>query len=55
MAGHSGTPVIQKPGTQPGFWIFVAGAPAAYDGIVGKLQGGVTIAPLVPAIHVFLD
>jgi hypothetical protein len=24
MAGYSGTPIIQKPGTEPGFCIFVA-------------------------------
>jgi hypothetical protein len=30
-------PLVQKLGIQPGFRIFVAGAPGPYEGIVGKL------------------
>ena len=57
MAGYSGKPLTQKLGIQPGFCIFVDGAPAAYGDIVGKLPAGVTVraglqAPL-DMVHVF--
>jgi hypothetical protein len=42
MGGYSGKPVIQKLGIQPGFCIFIEGAPAAYVDIVGKLPAGAT-------------
>jgi hypothetical protein len=44
MAGTSGKPVVEKLGIKPGFFIFSAGAPAAYADIVGKLPTGVTMA-----------
>jgi len=48
---------VQKLGIKPGFRIFVAGAPADYASITGKLPDGVTIVPrLVGAIdmvHLF--
>jgi hypothetical protein len=44
MAGYSGKPVVEKLGIKPGFSIFTAGAPGAYEEIVGKLPAGVTIA-----------
>jgi hypothetical protein len=57
MAGTSGKPVIQKLGIQPGFCIFVEGAPATYDDIAGKLPPGAAIAPRLKApldmVHVF--
>ena len=57
MAGYSGKPLIQKLGIQPGFCIFVDGAPAAYGDIVGKLPAGVTVAARLKApldmVHVF--
>lgn len=57
MAGYSGKPLIQKLGIQPGFCIFVDGAPAAYGDIVGKLPAGVTVAAKLKApldmVHVF--
>jgi hypothetical protein len=57
MAGYSGKPLTQKLGIQPGFCIFVEGAPSAYGGIVGKLPAGVTIAVRLKApldmVHVF--
>jgi hypothetical protein len=57
MAGYSGKPVVQKLGIQPGFCIFVAGAPAAYGDIVGKLPADVTVAarPTAPLdmVHLF--
>jgi hypothetical protein len=57
MAGYSGKPVIQKLGIQPGFCIFIAGAPAAYGDIVGKLPVDVTVAarPKAPLdmVHLF--
>jgi hypothetical protein len=43
MAGYSGKSAIQKLGIKPGFCIFVAGAPAPYGDIVGRLSAGVTI------------
>jgi hypothetical protein len=57
MAGYSGRSVVQKLGIKPGFRIFVDGAPAAYDHVVGALPADVTIsmrlkAPLDMA-HVF--
>ena len=57
MAGYSGKPLTQKLGIQPGFCIFVDGAPAAYRDIVGKLPAGVTVAARLQApldmVHVF--
>ena len=58
MAGYSGKPVVQKLGIQPGFCIFVEGAPAAYANIVGQLPDDVKIAPRLKApldmVHVFV-
>jgi hypothetical protein len=34
----------QKLGIKPGFRIFVAGAPAAYETIIGKLPAAATVA-----------
>jgi len=57
MAGTSGKPVTQKLGIQPGFCIFIEGAPAAYGDIVGKLPADATIASRLKApldmVHVF--
>jgi hypothetical protein len=57
MAGASGKPVVEKLGIKPSFCIFTAGAPAAYDDIVGKLPANVTIARRLKApldmVHVF--
>ena len=57
MAGYSGKPLTQKLGIQPGFCIFVDGAPSAYGGIVGQLPADVkTTARLkVPLdmVHLF--
>ncbi len=57
MAGHSGKPVTQKLGIQPGFCIFIEGAPAAYSDIVGKLPADAVILPRLKApidiVHVF--
>ncbi|WP_159007734.1 DUF3052 domain-containing protein [Bradyrhizobium sp. S69] len=57
MAGASGKPVVEKLGIKPGFFIFTAGAPGAYEDIVGKLPAGVTIAAVLKApldmVHVF--
>jgi hypothetical protein len=57
MAGTSGKPVIQKLGIQPGFCIFVDGAPAAYGDIVGKLPVDAIIVSRLKApldmVHVF--
>jgi hypothetical protein len=57
MAGASGKPVVEKLGIKPGFCIFAAGAPQAYQDIVGKLPAGVTIAAVLKApldmVHVF--
>jgi hypothetical protein len=48
---------VEKLGIKPGFCIFTAGAPAAYEDIVGKLPTGVTIAATSKApldmVHVF--
>jgi hypothetical protein len=58
MAGTSGKPVIQKLGIQPGFCLFIEGAPAAYSDIVGKLPVNATIVPRLKApldiVHVFV-
>jgi hypothetical protein len=43
MAAAFGKPVVEKLGIKPGFCIFAAGAPSAYEDIVGKLPAGVTI------------
>ena len=57
MAGTSGKTVVEKLGIKPGFCIFTAGAPRAYEDIVGKLPAGVTIAAVLKApldmVHVF--
>jgi hypothetical protein len=57
MAGYSGKPVVQKLGIKPGFCIFVAGAPAAYHDIVGKLPAQVRLVTrptgAVDMVHVF--
>jgi hypothetical protein len=57
MAGHSGKPLVQKLGIQPGFCIFVEGAPAAYSDIVGPLPADVAVAKRVKApldmVHLF--
>ena len=57
MAGHSGKPLVQKLGIQPGFCIFIEGAPAAYADIVGPLPADVTVAKRLKApldmVHLF--
>jgi hypothetical protein len=57
MAGYSGRSVVQKLGIKPGFRIFVDGAPAAYDEVVGPLPADATIAPRLKAaldmVHLF--
>lgn len=58
MSGTSGKPVVQKLGIKPGFRIFIAGAPAAYAGIVGELPADVTMArsakPPLDMVHLFV-
>ena len=48
---------MQKLGIQPGFRIFVAGAPHPYDTIVGKLPDAAIVVPRlgknIDMIHVF--
>jgi Protein of unknown function (DUF3052) len=50
--------LVQKLGIKPGFCIFVDGAPASYESIVGKLPDGARLAarPKVPldAVHLFV-
>ena len=57
MAGYSGRSVVQKLGLKPGFCIFVDGASAPYDEIVGALPDDVRIAaklkPPLDMVHVF--
>ena len=57
MAGYSGKPLVQKLGIQPGFCIFIEGAPAAYGDIVGELPADVRIAKRLRApldmVHLF--
>ena len=57
MAGYSGKPLVQKLGIQPGFCIFIDGAPAAYGDVVGKLPAHVTVAKRLKApldmVHLF--
>jgi hypothetical protein len=57
MAGTSGKPLVQKLGIQPGFCIFIEGAPAAYGDIVGSLPADVRIAkqlkPPLDMVHLF--
>ena len=57
MAGHSGKPLVQKLGIQPGFCIFIDGAPAAYGDIVGPLPANVTVVKRLKApldtVHLF--
>jgi hypothetical protein len=56
-SGYSGTPLVQKLGIKPGFRIFVAGAPADYGSITGRLPASVTIAPRltgeIDMVHLF--
>jgi hypothetical protein len=56
-SGYSGAPLVQKLGIKPGFRIFVAGAPADYDSITGKLPAEVTIVPrltgAIDMVHLF--
>ncbi|SRR5579871_5609543 len=52
MAGYSGKPLVQKLGIKPGFCIFVSGAPAAYNEIVGGLPEG---AKIVARLKTALD
>lgn len=58
MPGYSGKPVVEKLGIKPGFFIFCAGAPAAYADIVGPLPTGVTMAkaakPPLDMVHLFM-
>jgi hypothetical protein len=58
MAGYYGKPLTQKLGIQPGFCIFVEGAPAAYANIVGQLPDDVKIASRLKApfdmVYVFV-
>lgn len=58
MAGASGKPVVEKLGIKPGFFIFSAGAPAAYADVVGKLPDDVTLASAAKApldmVHLFV-
>jgi hypothetical protein len=57
MAGCSGKSVAQKLGLKPGFFIFVDGAPSAYDEIVGPLPVEVAVKtvlkPPLDVVHVF--
>ena len=57
VAGYSGKPLTQKLGIKPGFRIFVAGNPAPYDKIVGKLPEAATVTARLgkqlDMIHVF--
>src|SRR6201996_5618646 len=58
MPGYSGKPVVEKLGIKPGFFIFCAGAPAAYADIVGRLPTGVTMAKTAKSplgmVHLFV-
>jgi len=58
MAGYSGKSAIQKLGIKPGFCIFVDGAPAPYQDIVGKLPGDAKITRRPKArldmVHLFV-
>ena len=57
MAGYSGKPLVQKLGIQPGFCIFIDGAPAAYGDIIGPLPADVTVVKRLKAsldmVHLF--
>lgn len=57
MPGYSGKSIVQKLGIKPGFRIFVEGAPATYDDIIGQLPAGVTTASRLKApldmVHLF--
>ncbi len=57
MAGYSGKSLMQKLGLKPGFCIFVDGAPASYDEIVGPLPDDIRIAarlkPPLDVVHIF--
>jgi len=58
MTGYSGKSTIQKLGIKPGFCIFVDGAPASYESIVGKLPDDVKVMerPKAPVdlVHLFM-
>jgi hypothetical protein len=58
MAGYSGKSTIQKLGIKPGFCIFVDGAPAPYQDIVGKLPADAKVARRPKArldvVHLFV-
>jgi hypothetical protein len=57
VAGYSGKPVVQKLGIKPGFCIFAAGLPSAYETIVGALPDDVTVVARLKApldmVHLF--
>ena len=57
MAGYSGRSVVQKLGIKPGFCIFVDGAPASYEEVVGELPAETRIASRLKAsldmVHLF--
>jgi hypothetical protein len=57
VAGYSGKPVVQKLGIRPGFCIFAAGLPSAYETIVGALPDDVTVVARLKApldmVHLF--
>jgi hypothetical protein len=59
MLPASGKTTIQKLGIKPGFCIFVDGAPARYEKLVGKLPEDTTIAgrPKAPLdmVHLFVS
>jgi hypothetical protein len=58
-SGYSGTPLVQKLGIKPGFFIFVQGLAVDYTAITGKLPAGVTIARRLAGnldmIHLFAE
>jgi len=57
MAGYSGKPLVQKLGIKPGFRIFAAGIPDAYEDIVGPYPRRLSSLPAsqarVDMIHLF--
>jgi hypothetical protein len=62
MAGYSGKSLVQKLGIQPGFCIFVEGAPAAYGGFAPSLKctrlagsSCVDVLPYGPPPHLYRD
>jgi hypothetical protein len=56
-SGYSGTPLVQKLDIKPSFRIFVAGVPADYVSMTGKLPADVTIVPrltgAIDMVHLF--